>query len=122
MRIPEALRLGCIAATGAQSDEARWHGPSDSGFANAPSHRGNRAGRPSPRPTPSAVGVSVLHLGWVAQAAGWGKDGIAADDHLNDTTRRPTMTTNIKLKLIGLLTTVALVALPVAEASAHTSW
>jgi hypothetical protein len=32
------------------------------------------------------------------------------------------MTTNLKLKLIGLLTTVALFALPIAEASAHTSW
>jgi ABC-type Mn2+/Zn2+ transport system permease subunit len=32
------------------------------------------------------------------------------------------MTTNIKLKLIGLLTTVALLALPAAEASAHTHW
>jgi hypothetical protein len=32
------------------------------------------------------------------------------------------MTTNIKLKLIGLLTTVALFALPIAEASAHNSW
>jgi hypothetical protein len=58
----------------------------------------------------------------VAQAARSGKDGIAADDHLYDTARRPTMTTNIKLKLIGLLTTVALVALPVAEASANHSW
>jgi hypothetical protein len=32
------------------------------------------------------------------------------------------MTTNIKLKLIGLLTTIALFALPIAEASAHSSW
>jgi hypothetical protein len=32
------------------------------------------------------------------------------------------MTTNMKLKLIGLLTTIALVALPVAQASATHSW
>jgi hypothetical protein len=32
------------------------------------------------------------------------------------------MTTNLKLKLIGLCTTVALFALPIAEASAHGSW
>jgi hypothetical protein len=32
------------------------------------------------------------------------------------------MTTNLKLQLIGLCTTVALFALPVAEAVAHTSW
>jgi hypothetical protein len=32
------------------------------------------------------------------------------------------MTTNLKLKLVGLLTTVALFALPVAEASAHFGW
>jgi hypothetical protein len=32
------------------------------------------------------------------------------------------MTTNLKLKLIGLGTTVALFALPIAEASAHAAW
>jgi hypothetical protein len=32
------------------------------------------------------------------------------------------MTTNLKLKLIGLGTTIALFALPVAQASAHFSW
>ena len=32
------------------------------------------------------------------------------------------MTTNLKLKLIGLCTTVALFALPVAEAAAHGTW
>jgi hypothetical protein len=32
------------------------------------------------------------------------------------------MTTNLKLKLIGLTTTIALFALPVAEAFAHGSW
>jgi hypothetical protein len=32
------------------------------------------------------------------------------------------MTTNIKLKLIGLFPSIALFALPVAEASAHTTW
>jgi len=32
------------------------------------------------------------------------------------------MTTNIKLKLVGLFTTIALFALPVAEASAHMVW
>jgi hypothetical protein len=31
------------------------------------------------------------------------------------------MTTNLKLKLIGLATTIALFALPIAEASAHYS-
>jgi hypothetical protein len=32
------------------------------------------------------------------------------------------MTTNIKLNLIGLATTIALFALPISEASAHFSW
>ena len=32
------------------------------------------------------------------------------------------MSTNLKLKLIGLATTIALFALPVAEAAAHNSW
>jgi hypothetical protein len=32
------------------------------------------------------------------------------------------MTTSLKLELIGLLTTVALFALPIAEAAAHESW
>ncbi len=32
------------------------------------------------------------------------------------------MPTNIKLKLIGLFTTIALFALPIAEAAAHESW
>jgi hypothetical protein len=31
------------------------------------------------------------------------------------------MTTNLKLKLIGLATTIALFALPIAQASAHYS-
>jgi hypothetical protein len=32
------------------------------------------------------------------------------------------MTTNLKLKLVGLATTVALFALPVADALANRSW
>lgn len=32
------------------------------------------------------------------------------------------MSTNLKLKLIGLSTTIALFALPIAEASAHMCW
>jgi hypothetical protein len=32
------------------------------------------------------------------------------------------MTTNIKLKLIGLAATIALFALPIAEASANHGW
>jgi hypothetical protein len=32
------------------------------------------------------------------------------------------MTANLKFKLVGLLTTIAVFALPIAEASAHTSW
>jgi hypothetical protein len=32
------------------------------------------------------------------------------------------MTTNIKLKLVGLITTIALFALPVADAFAGHSW
>jgi hypothetical protein len=32
------------------------------------------------------------------------------------------MTTNIKLKLFGLFTTIALFALPTAEALAHGAW
>ena len=32
------------------------------------------------------------------------------------------MTTNLKLKLIGLATTIALFVLPIAEASAHGAW
>jgi hypothetical protein len=32
------------------------------------------------------------------------------------------MTANLKLKLVGLCTTIALFALPVAEASAHWAW
>jgi hypothetical protein len=34
----------------------------------------------------------------------------------------PTMTTNIKLKLIGLFATVAVFTLPIAQASATHSW
>lgn len=32
------------------------------------------------------------------------------------------MTSNIKLKLVGLFITIALFALPIAEAAAHESW
>jgi hypothetical protein len=32
------------------------------------------------------------------------------------------MRTNLKLRLIGLATTVALFALPIAEAAAHSAW
>jgi hypothetical protein len=32
------------------------------------------------------------------------------------------MTTNLKLKLIGLATTIALFGLPIAEASANHAW
>ena len=32
------------------------------------------------------------------------------------------MSTNIKLKLVGLFTTIAMFALPIAEASAHGGW
>lgn len=32
------------------------------------------------------------------------------------------MTTVLKLKLVGLLTSIALFALPIAEASAHGCW
>jgi hypothetical protein len=42
----------------------------------------------------------------------------AVDHHTKETG----MTTNLKLKLVGLATTIALFALPIAEASAHNSW
>ena len=32
------------------------------------------------------------------------------------------MKTNLKLKLVGLITTIVRFALPIAEASAHQSW
>jgi hypothetical protein len=40
----------------------------------------------------------------------------------NHHTRTPTMTTNPKLKLIGLSTTIALLALPVSDALAGRSF
>jgi hypothetical protein len=47
---------------------------------------------------------------------------IVLEQHHVHPKRRQTMTTNIKLRLIGLFTTIALFALPAAEAFAGRNW